>query len=91
MEVLKSRFGLDRSVEKLNHETLRVMGESYYTRRSTNKKGEIVMFDFEGGPSLTVGGKLPYGGIHWKIIKIDTELPIYDNLSGCTVTVSPIY
>lgn len=91
MEILKSRFGLDRSVEKLDHETLRVMGESYYTRKSTNKKGNTIMFDFEGGPGLTVGGKIPYGGINWKILEINTDTPIYDKLSGCVLKVSPLY
>jgi hypothetical protein len=91
MEVLKSRFGLDRSIEKLDHETLRVMGESYYTRVSSNKNEETVMFDFEGGPCLTVGGRISYGGIQWKVLGIDPNAPVYDKLSGCTVRVSPIY
>lgn len=91
MEVVKSRYGLDRSIEKLNHNTMRVMGDSEFVRVSNNKSGETTMFDFEGGPCLTVGGKIQFGKLNWKITEINSEAPVYDKLTGCVVTVTPLY
>lgn len=91
MEVVKSRYGLDRAIEKLDHQTFRVMGESSFVRASSNKKDETTMYDFEGGPCLTLGGKIQYGKLNWKITEIQTGVPTYKNLSGCVLTVVPIY
>ena len=91
MEVVKSRYGLDRTIEKLDHETFRVMGESSFVRVSSNKKDETTMYDFEGGPCLTLGGKIQYGKLNWKITDIQSGVPTYKNLSGCVLTVVPIY
>jgi hypothetical protein len=90
MEVIKSRYGLDRSIEKIDYVTMRVMGESSFTRVST-KKGEVMVFDFEGGPYLNVGGKIFFGKINWKINHIDNNVPTYKGLDGCHITVEPIY
>lgn len=91
MEVVKSRYGLDRTIEKLDHKTLRVMGESSFVRVSSNKKDETTMYDFEGGPCLTLGGKIQYGKLNWKITDIQTDVPTYKDLSGCILSVVPIY
>lgn len=91
MEVVKSRYGLDRSIEKLDHNTMRIMGESEFFRVSTNKNGEVNMFDFEGGPCLTVGGKVQFGKLNWKITEIYDNLPMYDKLTGCVISVTPLY
>ena len=91
MEVVKSRYGLDRTIEKLDHETFRVMGESSFVRVSSNKKDETTMYDFEGGPCLTLGGKIQYGKLNWKITDIQTGIPTYKDLSGCVLSVVPIY
>lgn len=91
MEVVKSRYGLDRTIEKLDHNTFRVMGESSFVRVSSNKKDETTMYDFEGGPCLTLGGKIQYGKLNWKITDIQTGVPTYKDLSGCVLTVVPIY
>lgn len=91
MEVVKSRYGLDRTIEKLDHQTFRVMGESSFVRVSSNKKDETTMYDFEGGPCLTLGGKIQYGKLNWKITDIQSGVPTYKNLSGCVLTVVPIY
>ena len=91
MEVVKSRYGLDRTIEKLDHKTFRVMGESSFVRVSSNKKDETTMYDFEGGPCLTLGGKIQYGKLNWKITDIQTGIPTYKDLSGCVLSVVPIY
>lgn len=91
MEVLKSRYALDRSIEKLDYQTMRVMGESKFIRTSENKKGETTMFDFEGGPCLTLGGKVNYGKMNWKIVEIQSPTPTYKDLTGCLIKVVPIY
>ena len=58
MEIIKSRYGLDRTIEKIDANRLRVMGESQFQRVATNDAGETTMFDFEGGPVLSVGGEI---------------------------------
>lgn len=91
MEVIESRYGLDRIIEKLDYQTMRVMGESRFIRTSENKKGETTMFDFEGGPCLTVGGRVNYGKMNWKIVEIQSPTPTYKDLTGCLIKVVPIY
>jgi hypothetical protein len=91
MEIVKSRYGLDRSIEKLNHNTMRVMGDSQFVRTSNSKNGEVNMFDFEGGPCLTVGGKIQFQKINWKITEIHTDISTYKGLSGCVIKVVPVY
>ena len=46
MEIVKSRYGVERSIERVNLNKVRVMGESQFIRKSTNKYDEISMFDF---------------------------------------------
>lgn len=91
MEIIKSRYGLDRSIQKIDHETLRVMGISEFVRMSEGKKNKIFMFDFEGGPCLTVGGKIRYGNLNWKIENIEIEESKGNNLSSCVLKVKPIF
>ena len=54
MEIIKSRYGIERTVEKLDVNRIRVMGESLITRGSEDDAGNQTMFDFEGGPCLNV-------------------------------------
>jgi len=58
MEIIKNRYGAERVIEKINSNTFRVMGESLINRSSEDKDGNQTMFDFEGGPCLTVGGNI---------------------------------
>jgi len=41
MEIVKSRYGLDRTVEKIGSDRLRVMGETQFSRQAQNDAGEI--------------------------------------------------
>lgn len=91
MEIIKSRYGLDRSVEKIDVNTLRVMGQSEFVRVSENKKKKVSMFDFEGGPCLTVGGKVRFGNLNWKILDIKQENSSQPNLSSVLLKVKPLY
>lgn len=91
MEIIKSRYGLDRSVEKIDVNTFRVMGQSEFVRVSENKKKKVSMFDFEGGPCLTVGGKIRYGNLNWKIQSIKQENSNKQNLSSVLLKVKPLF
>jgi hypothetical protein len=91
MEIIESRYGLGRTIEKLDYQTMRVMGEGEFIRTSENTKGELTMFDFEGGPCLTVGGRIHYGKLNWRITEIQFPTPTYKDLSGCLIKVVPIY
>jgi len=39
MEIVKSRYGLDRTIEKIGSDRLRVMGESQFAREAQMMKG----------------------------------------------------
>jgi len=91
MEVIQSRYGLDRTIEKIGSNRLRVMGESQFQRTAQNDEGEITMFDFEGGPCLSVGGEIYFQKIKWKIEKIEPSQSKHDGLSECVLTVIPNY
>jgi len=87
MDVIKSRYGKDRSIEKLGDKRIRVMGESNFTRASENDKGVVTMFDFEGGPCYNVGGTIKHQKTTWKIKEIQIEEAKYDKLASVILKV----
>ena len=89
MEIIQSRYGLDRTIEKIDSNRIRVMGESQFQRTATNDAGEVTMFDFEGGPCLSIGGELVFQNMKWKIVGISTVQSKYEGLSECVLTVKP--
>ena len=91
MEIIKSRYGVERTIEKIDTNRIRIMGESQFQRVATNDAGEVTMFDFEGGPVLSVGGNISFQKLKWKIEKIQPITSIYEGLSECVLTVSPKY
>lgn len=91
MEIIQSRYGLDRTIEKIGTDKLRVMGESQFQRTAQNDEGEITMFDFEGGPVLSVGGDIFFQKMKWKIKSIKPENISIEGLSSCILEVTPNY
>jgi hypothetical protein len=91
MEIIQSRYGLDRTIEKIDANRLRVMGESQFQRVAQNDAGEVTMFDFEGGPVLSVGGEIFFQKSKWKIEKIKPIETYHEGLSECILTVSLKY
>ena len=91
MEVIKSRYGLERTIEKIDSNRIRVMGESQFVRQSQNDEGDIIMFDFEGGPCLSVGGNITYQKMKWKIESIKPEQSPHEGLGSCVLSVKPSY
>jgi len=80
MEIIQNRFGQDRVIEKISHNKIRVMGESLFSRNSKNDDGDHIMFDFEGGPCLNVGGTIKYLKTEWVIKNIQPEETSQENL-----------
>ena len=91
MEIVKSRYGLDRTIEKIGTDRLWVMGETQVARQAQNDEVEITMFDFEGGPCLSVGGDIHYQKMKWKIKSITPEENPHDGLGSCILSVVPNY
>jgi hypothetical protein len=91
MEISKSRYGVERTIEKIGTDRIRIMGESQFQRTAQNDSGDITMFDFEGGPVLSVGGNITFQKLKWKIEKIEPIQSKFDGLSECILTVSPAY
>lgn len=87
MDVIKSRYGKDRSIEKLGDKRIRVMGESEFTRASQTDEGVVTMFDFEGGPCYNVGGTIKHQRTTWKIKEIQIEEAKYDKLASVILKV----
>ena len=87
MEIVKNRYGNERVMEKISPTRIRIMGESLYSRGSKDDGGNQTMFDFEGGPCLTLGGKLKFGGTDWKITGITPEDSGKENLAMVVVDV----
>jgi hypothetical protein len=91
MEIIQSRYGLERTIEKIDSNRLRVMGESQFQRVAQNDEGNVTMFDFEGGPCLSVSGEITFQGLKWKIEGINPITSKFEGLSECVLTVSPKY
>jgi len=91
MEIVKSRFGQERSIERINLNKVRVMGESQIVRKSQNKNGDVTLFDFEGGPAYTLGGKLHFEKMAWKIRGIEPKDSGYKDLYEVILHIDPIY
>tara|TARA_B100001996_G_scaffold152967_1_gene116404 strand:- start:3368 stop:3637 length:270 start_codon:yes stop_codon:yes gene_type:complete len=88
MDVIKSRFGKDRSIEKLGDRRIRVMGESEVTKVRKGTGGEISMFDFEGGPCFNLGGTIKHQRTTWKIKEIIIEDEKYEGVTSIVLKVS---
>jgi len=91
MEIVKSRFGQERSIERINLNKVRVLGESQVIRKSSNKNGAVTLFDFEGGPAYTLGGKLHFEKMAWKIRGIEPKDSGYKDLFEVILHIDPIY
>lgn len=87
MEIIQNRYGQDRVIEKLPSNKIRITGESLFVRKSEEGNGKLVMFDFEGGPCLNVGGKLKYLNSEWTIKEILSDYTSKNNLISVTLSV----
>jgi hypothetical protein len=67
------------------------MGESQFIRKSTNKKGEVTLFDFEGGPCYTLGGKIFFEKMQWRIWDIEPKESGFKDLYEVNLYIDPIY
>ena len=91
METTKNRNGQDRTIQRISHFKVRVMGESSFVRKSADDNGNITMFDFEGGPAFNIGAKIKFEKMEWKIRGINLESTSHQNLHSVLLDVSPIY
>lgn len=87
MEIIQNRYGSDRVIEKISPSKLRIMGESLMSRTSQDENENYTMYDFEGGPILTVGGKIRYMKSNWTILKITPEYLNKENICSVIVEV----
>ena len=90
MENLINSNGEERTIERITHDRIRVMGNSVFIRKSSDSEG-LTMFDFEGGPCLNVGGKIKFEKMDWYIHGIEQEDTIYPDFASVQLFVSPIY
>jgi hypothetical protein len=49
------------------------------------------MFDYEGGPCLSVGGEIEYKKLKWVIKEINPTPSKHEGLSECVLIVGPKY
>jgi len=87
MEILPNRYGNDRVYTKIDATHIRIMGESLISRGSEDENGNQLMYDFEGGPCLNLGGTLKFMGTDFKIKSIQSEASGQENLASVIVEV----
>ena len=87
MEIVPNRYGVERVFTKIDTNHIRIMGESLFSRGSDDSHGNQIMFDFEGGPCLNVGGKIKFMGSDFKIKSIQSEESNMENVSSVIVEV----
>jgi len=88
MEIIQNRYGVDRVIDKIGNNKIRVMGESLIARSAQDDDGNQTMFDFEGGPCLNLGGSIKYKGVDFKIISIQPEASRMENVASVLLEVS---
>ena len=88
MEIVQNRYNVDRVLDKIDSNRIRIMGESLVIRSSQDENGNLTMYDFEGGPCLNVGGKIKYKGTNFKINSIKLEESKMENVASIIVEVS---
>jgi len=91
MEVIKNRYGQERVIEKISLNRLRIMGDSIIYKQSLDKKGNIKLFDFEGGPLLGVGFKIKFLKSDWLIKSINVEQSDKENFYSVLLDVELQY
>ena len=91
MEIVKSRYGLERSIERIDIGRIRIMGESQFIRKSTNKQDDVSLFDFEGGPCYTLGGKVFFEKMNWTVRGIEPRDSGFKDLYEVILYVDPLY
>jgi len=87
----RSTFPHVTIIEKQTQDKIRVMGENLLSRTSTDTKGNLTMFDFEGGPALNIGGKIHYMKSDWIIESIQEQDTGIENISSVLLTVRLSY
>ena len=87
MEIIENRYGTERVLTQLDGNRIRIMGESLFSRVSTDDNSNITMYDFEGGPCLNVGGKIKFRGVDFKIQAIQQEENDADDLVSVVLDV----
>lgn len=90
MEIIKSKQNKERALVRVNFEKVRVLGDSTSVRRKKNRTGELVVFDFEGGPFLNVGGSFQFEKLKYKVSGI-TELEGKEDMKEVVVNLIPMY
>lgn len=91
METTKNRNGQDRTVQRISHQKVRMMGESLYVKKSKDESGNVTMFDFEGGPALNIGSKIKFEKMEWKINGIVEEPTLHEGFVSVQLLVDPVY
>lgn len=80
MEIIQNRYNKSRVIEKITTNKIRIMGESVFGRTAKDEAGNLTMFDFEGGPCITLGSKFRYLHTDWVVKKITEEPTLHNYL-----------
>lgn len=90
MEVIESKNGKERVIERIDFQRIRVTGKSD-KNRVYNKEGKIQMFDFEGGPYYNVGGDFDFEKMKYKIVEIIRNKTSEESLVEIILKITPKY
>jgi len=60
----RSRYGAERLLRRIDERRASITGESTFMRFATNNEtGAVDFVDFEGGPTIEVGSRIPGAGV----------------------------
>jgi hypothetical protein len=89
MEIITNKHNNEVAIRRINHNALHLISDRSRFRKRV-KNGELLSYDFNGGPNLSIGGRLFFEGLFWKIESIKI-LPTSYELNEVRVEVTPQY
>lgn len=83
----RSRYGAERLLRRIDERRASITGESAFMRFATNNEtGAVDFVDFEGGPTIQVGSRIPGAGIVKSVEKWDYSKSDQGKKDSVTVT-----
>ena len=84
---MMSRYGAKRVLRFISKNRATITGDSRFMRFATNHEtGVVDMADFEGGPSISVGSRLPGAGVVRSVEKWEYAGTEKSKVDSVTVT-----
>ena len=90
MKIIQNRKGNDRVITRIDFQTLRMISEKSRYKMQRDRLGRISSYNFEGGPNISVGSRVEFENMFWRVDEIQllkSEVP----LNEIKMKVTPVY